>query len=421
VRTLVAVALVLLATTALCAQDRVEPESGLVYQVVPPTGWDGAQPVDVLVTLHGSGGEKDLFRRSLHVAVPGVRRFACVYVQSPDAQGWPQRAVPGVAAIASAVRAELPGQGLFLLGFSAGGSMSTACMFERPDLFEGAVIACAIAWRQPPVDPRVAARHLYWAVNADDETFGGLAAIENLRGWLKDRGYDEARYRIDLHEEPGLGHRINPDAVQRGLDWLRERAFALEPATDDDRARLAQVPERIAAKDAAGLRALADPIVTSRRGEARALLLTALAELPRHRDPELSRAGIDLLGRLGLTDGAAPLAGAISKLQRDPERQVAAIRALGGIVSPESCRALLTVVRRRDGDLAPQVAAAEALARVGGRAEVRTLINELNEVEKEKRPALAAAIDRALHEITGHELGGGRVWRAWWEQVGRRE
>lgn len=418
---LVALALVLLASSSLRAQEGVDAESGLRFDVARPTGWDGEEPVDVLVCLHGSGDKADTFRRGLRTVVPGVRRFLCVYVQSPDAQGWPASAVGGVTAIANAVRAETPGQGLFLFGYSAGGYVATTCLFERPEVFEGALIAGSIASRPPPADDRVRARLLYWAVNPDDPTFGGAAEVEKLRGWLTAAGYDEARYRIDLREEAGLGHGLDGAAVQRGLDWLRERSFALEPATDDDRARVAQVAERVAAKDPAGLRALATPIMTSRRGEARALLLAALTDLPKHRDAGLSRAGIDLIGRLGLPAGADALAGALSKLQRDPERHVAAVRALGGIVSPASCRALLTVLRRRDGDLAPQVAAADALARVGGRAEARALVNELNEVEKEGREALATSLDLALREVTGHELSGGRVWRAWWEQVGRRE
>lgn len=116
------------------------------------------------------------------------------------------------------------------------------------------------------------------------------------------------------------------------------------------------------------------------------------------------------------------LAGALPRLQRDPVRHVAAIRALGALPGPESAKALLAVLRRRDGDLAPQVAAAEALARIGGRSEVRALVLELKGAEDERGgQRLAEAIDAALREVTGHELSGGRVWRAWWDQVGKKE
>jgi pimeloyl-ACP methyl ester carboxylesterase len=165
--------LVLLASSALRAQERVDAASGLRFEVARPTGWDGEAPVDVLVCLHGSGDKADTFRRALRVVAPGVRRFACVYVQSPDEKGWPASAVPGVAAIASTVRAELPGQGLFLFGYSAGGYTGTTCVFERPDVFEGILVAGSIASHQPPADARVKARLFYWSVNPDDPTFGG--------------------------------------------------------------------------------------------------------------------------------------------------------------------------------------------------------------------------------------------------------
>lgn len=411
----------LVATTAR-ADERVHAASGLTYEVVPPTGWDGQAPVDVLVCLHGSGDQLSTFRRGLRVVAPGVRRFLCVFVQSPDAQGWPSSALDGVAAIASEARAGHPGHGLFAFGYSAGGNLASSLVYQRPDVFEGAVVAGATGARQPPNDARVHARRLYWALNPDDTTFGGREAVERLRGWLTAAGYDPARWRIDLREEEGLGHGLDGAAVERGLEWLRAETLAEVPATDDDRARVAEVAALVSGKgaDPDALRALAAPILEARRGEARALLAAALEGLPRHRDAALSLAGIELLGRLGVPASVDALAGALSRLQRDPARHVAAVRALGQLGGPEAAKALLGVLRRRDGDLSPQVAAAEALARVGGRAEVRALVAELNEAERERREALAAAIDAALHELTGHELSGGRVWRAWWEQVGKK-
>ncbi len=420
-RTLVTALLLTLApAVGARADERVHAPSGLTYEVVPPTGWDGAAPVDLLVCLHGSGDQVNTFRRGLRVVAPGVRRFLCLFVQSPAAQGWPLDALDGVAALAQEVRAAHPGQGLFAFGYSAGGNMAAALVFQRPDLVEGAVVAGAIAARQPPNDARAHARRLYWAVNADDATFGGRDAVERLRGWLGAAGYDPARYRIDLREEEGLGHGLDGEAVERGLEWLRAETLAEAPATDDDRASVTEVAALVSAKDATpdALRALCAPIVEGRRGEARALLAAALEPLLKHRDAALSLAGIELLGRLGARESADALAGALSRLQRDADRHVAAVRALGAIGGEAANKALVPVLRR--GDPGAQVAAAEALARSGGRAEVRALVDELNEAERERRERVAAAIDAALREVTGHELSGGRVWRAWWEQVGKR-
>lgn len=406
------------------ADERVHAPSGLVYEVVRPTGWDGQEPVEVLVCLHGSGDRLANFRRALRVLVPGVRRWLCLFVQSPEERGWPPAAAEGVAALAAEVRAAHPGAGTLLLGYSAGGQAATACLFERPDAFDGALVTGAIAHRQPPADARVKARLVYWAVNPDDATFGGAEAVERLRGWLTAAGYDEERYRIDLREAPGLGHRIDGAAVQRGLDWLRARGLAA-PATDDDRARAADVERRLAARDAASaddLRALAAPIVAGRSTEARALLAAALAQGPRHRDPALALAAIDLLGRLGDPAGGEALVAALPRLRRDPARHAAAARALGGVATPAASRALAALLERRDGDQAAQVAAAGALARIGGRAETPALIGALASAERDDRPALVAAIEAALREVTGYEeLAGARRWRAWWEQVGKRE
>lgn len=403
--------------------ERVHEPSGLRYLVVPPTSWDGRAPVDVLVCLHGSGDGLGTFRRGLRVIAPGVRRFLCVFVQSPREQGWPLDAVDGVAAIASEVRAQHPGRGVFALGYSAGGNMAAALVFQRPDVVDGAVVAGAIAARQPPDAARVQGRRLYWAVNADDATFGGKDAVERLRGWLQAASYDPARYRIDLREEPGLGHRLDGAAVERGLEWLRTESLTDAPATDEDRAIVERVAALVKTKDADpdALRALAAPIVEGRSGEARALLAAALEGLLRHKDAALSLAGVELLGALAVPSSAGPLAQALSRPQRDQERQVAVIRALGWIGGDDAVKALMTVLRRRGGDLSPQLAAAAALARAARRSEVRALVSELNEAEDEKRPQLAAAIDAALREVTGHELSGGRTWRAWWEQIGKKE
>ncbi|MBX3468375.1 MAG: hypothetical protein KF878_16000 [Planctomycetes bacterium] len=400
------------------AEERVHAPSGLVYEVVRPTGWDGQEPVEVLVCLHGSGDRLANFRRALRVLVPGVRRWLCLFVQSPEERGWPPAAAEGVAALAAEVRAAHPGAGTLLLGYSAGGQAATACLFERPDAFDGALITGAIAHRQPPADARVRARLLYWAVNPDDATFGGAEAVERLRGWLAAAGYGEERYRIDLRDAPGLGHRIDGAAVQRGLDWLRGRGLAA-PATDDDRARAADVERLLAARDAASaddLRALAAPIVAGRSAEARALLTAALAP-----GPGKPRPGP------GLNSDRPPRPPDPAGGERSSPPSQPAARPARHAVPREPSAAWPPAPGARgppsgDGDQAAQVAAAGALARVGGRAEAPALIGALASAERDDRPALVAAIEAALREVTGYEeLAGARRWRAWWEQVGKRE
>lgn len=414
-------ALVLLASLAR-AEVQTDPASGLQYEVVQPTGLDATAPAPLLVCLHGAGDGLVDFRRGLRVIAPAVRRFRCLFVQSPDKAGWPRGAQTGVAAIASAVAAAQPTRGTILMGYSAGGWVGAVAVWRSPEVFEGALLVGSIGLEPPPreLGPGRQTPSVFWSLGTEDNAVkrnGGfdLAALEKH---LADAGWAPERWRIDALE--GKGHAMDGPSVERGLAFLAARLEATTPATDEDRAAAARVPGLIEAKDWDGLRQLVLPIADSRRGEAKGLLAAALLDLPKARDPATSRAGIDLLGALGDARAVPVLAGLADKLARDPARHHAAIAALGRLGGPAACAALVKVARKADPPEA-QLAAVAALARCGGRDEVAPLLQELDEAEDQRKEQLSRDLNGALRELTGQEITGARMWRAWRDAVKKAE
>lgn len=404
----------LLLAAAARADVLTEPRSGLRYEVVLPPGWDGTRSAELVVCLHGSGDAFDAFRKGLRAFAPSIRRSIQAYVQSPDRDGWPRTAADGIALVASAVAAAHPVDGALLLGYSAGGWLAASTLYQHPDVFDGALLVGSIGAEPPP--RRLAPRSplVYWSLGTEDPAVtrnGGfdLAALErhlDAAGWPRDR------WTIDALQ--GKGHELDGPSVDRGLEWLRGRLLATgPPATDADREAAARVAALAAADDAAGLRALAAPVLAGRRREARALLAGALLELPAAKDRAVSLAAIELLGRLRDPRAAPVLAGLLERLSKDEGRQAAAIEALGALGGPEAAAALVKVARRWEHGGRPQVAACAALARCGGKDEVGPLIAELEEAERQARAAHVDALDAALAGISGQALRGSRAWKAW--------
>ena len=79
-RSLILAALLLpsVATAQVDPTPQLDPQtheaSGLAYHVVRPPGWDGEEPVDMLIALHGSGGKLGDFDRIAKILVPALRR-----------------------------------------------------------------------------------------------------------------------------------------------------------------------------------------------------------------------------------------------------------------------------------------------------------------------------------------------------------
>jgi predicted esterase len=408
------------------AQAQVTPEldvqtheaSGLRYHVVPPPGWDGEAPVDMLVALHGSGGKIGDFYRIAKILVPELRRHLQVYVQSPTEVGWPVSACEGLGAIAREVKAQHPVRSVLLFGFSAGGWVGTEALFQNADVFEGALVAGATVYRTPPTEAAIKRRYLYFSIGSEDAAWKEMGLEEadptEITKHFAGSGWDPEHYAVDLVE--GGEHTLLRESLNRGLAWLLDRLRAeAPPLSDVEQATIQGLDALAEAGDADAIRAAVTGLLARPGDAARAAIYPTLEALAKRRDLALAEVGTDLLGQLGDPRAGPFLAKRVDRVRRlDAGLYRRTIRALGDCSGEEAEKALLKVVRKWEDDGAAQVAAAQALARCGGDGAIKPLTAVLKKSEKQReRRELASAINAALRALTGQELEGYRFWQAY--------
>lgn len=395
------------------AEEKVH-ESGLRYEVVPPPGWDGKAPLDLVLCLHGSGDKLADWRTGMGLLVPELRRTLRLFVQSPLDHGWPGEVAKDLAAITREVRDAHPVRRTIVFGFSAGGNVATLCLFGHPDLFQGALVGGATVAIRPPREGPAKERSLCFSIGADDPIVPKMGGVEALRGLFRDSGWSEEQVRIDL--PPGIGHTISRPHFVEGLSWLLDRAGEGAPASEAERARVSEAEALVERGDRDGLWRLVKELGTAGR-EARGLLAARLEPLLSEKDPPRLRLGCELLAWLAAPGSVPALDRALDRTKRDPEGCAAVARALGRIPDPAAEKALLQLFRRAAFRGAPQLAAAEGLALVAGDGALRPMVDALRAAEERKDEALAAALERALREATGQPLlQGGVQWSAWLRQ-----
>lgn len=407
-------ALLLLGVVGLARAEEKVHASGLRYEVVPPPGWDGKAPLDLLLCLHGSGDKLNEWKIGLSVLVPELRRTLRLLVQSPLPHGWPDDVVPNLIALTREVRDAHPVRRTLVFGFSAGGNVSTLCLYKDPELFQGALVGGATTAIRPPREGPAKERALCFSIGEDDpieERMGGAAGLRKL---FDESGWAPERVRIDI--VPGIGHTLSRPHLMEGFQWLLDQTGDAAPATDAQRARAATAAGLVEQGDADGLRALARELAPVGR-EARGLLATALEPLLAHKDPARARLGAELLGWLALPTSVPALDKALDRWKRDPETAAAIARALGRIADPAAEKALLQLIKRSAWQGPVQVAAAEGLAVIAGDKAVHPLVDALKSAEKKGDEPLCTALELALRETTGQPLLKGAIqWSLWLKQ-----
>jgi pimeloyl-ACP methyl ester carboxylesterase len=141
--------LVSLADTAYADGERTHAATGLVYDLLgePKPG----ESVHFVVCLHGAGDNKDNFRSYADGAVSVMRERTRIYVNSPSREGWPGDAMGKVIDLTKDQQKEFKCRSTVLFGFSAGGYLSTRCMAQAPEVFDGMVIngaTISLVWTQ---------------------------------------------------------------------------------------------------------------------------------------------------------------------------------------------------------------------------------------------------------------------------------
>ncbi|MHC5019604.1 MAG: HEAT repeat domain-containing protein [Planctomycetota bacterium] len=408
---------VALAAAPAAAEQRTHGPTGLEYELLTPSGWSAATPVELFVCLHGAGDNAANFRSAVEGAVTPMKQYLRIYVNSPSRQGWPGDADGKVLQLVKDLKQELNPKRIFGFGFSAGGYMTTSTAFPNPDLYAGAVVTGATFRVQPPANDECRSKFWYWSLGDQDALVKQSGGIETVRKGFANAKYDPTHYVVDVVE--GLAHRLDGKSLSTGVAWVVAQSDAADQMTAEDKRLADSVSDPVKAGDAAAIRAIAAKIVATRRAATKHYFWGKVKKLCSSKEPELVALAIELAGELGAPAAAKDLAKLLSKEKANAEGYVALITIMGklgeGAVKP-----LGKLLSKWEHDGKPQIAAAQALGAIGSKAALGSLLKALKSAEKkEERAAYTEALNAALQRITGAKETGSTAWKRWLATQGR--
>ena len=205
-----------------------------------PESYQADRDTDLLIILHGNGGNAASFARiwdafadpSFIMAVPqgaydvsggshrGRAMFSWYYLTDSRAI-WKMAdplAEESVENVIDAVRAAQRINRVFILGFSQGASLAYAVGIKNHGKVDG-IIALAGIFPQESLtaDQVAAARHLpVFVARGDRDTRVSQAVMDHQRKILRDNGYD-----LTDHAFRG-GHELPPDLLARVQEWMKD-------------------------------------------------------------------------------------------------------------------------------------------------------------------------------------------------------
>lgn len=410
---------VCLAPVALAPAVRGEERLGpgaLKYDLVLAKGATPDQPKDLVIGLHGKDGTKEVLGGWLEKLIPSLTDTHRVWVQS-NTPHWQRDVVEPMTQLVRQLRRELPVRHVIVIGFSAGGFLGTALVFNQPETFDAALIGGATGWGRPQTDA-AKRRPVWYSIGDQDGVVKNNGGVEQLRASLEETGYPSDRWQIDV--VPGLGHTLDGKSLNRGLDFVRARLIADDALTAADKTALEALTATVKAKDgtADALEQALTPLLASGR-EARLAAAQALLPLLKDPDDERGLKALQLAERSGEPVLGPALAKAWAKVKKDEIHCLALISALGALEAGAGLPGLLERLGGWDHDGRVQLATATVLGRTGNPAAIDPLIAALRAAEKKKRDDYVTALDQALTAITGAEQKGAAAWQAWRQKAGK--
>jgi dienelactone hydrolase len=413
--------LVSLTGTAYADGERTHAATGLVYDLLgePKPG----ESVHFVVCLHGAGDNKDNFRSYADGAVSVMRERMRIYVNSPSREGWPGDAMGKVIDLTKDLQKEFKCRSTVLFGFSAGGYLSTRCMAQAPEVFDGMVINGATISGGVATGDKFEIynrRFGYWSLGDKDANVAASGGIDGLKKILEQSKWETKHWQVDV--VAGLEHKLDGKSATRGVEWVTEQIVANEKMTPNEKEMIDTVDAMIKAENIAGVQSVIDGILENRRRDAMRVLFDKLDALPTHKNPELQLLGIKAMAAIGDPRGGRVLAKALSKVKKDETLTLATIEALGACSDAASVKALEALLTKWDFDGKAQIAAATALGALRDAGAVPSLLKALKSNErKDDRAEYVTALNAALVTITGGSADNYSDWAKWLNEQAKKK
>ena len=188
----------------------------------------GSGPAAPLLFLfHGTGGDEDQFFDIGPQLLPGGHLIAVRGdVSERGALRYFKRTGEGVydmadlaartarmgAFVAAHVGGKRPGA-VFGLGYSNGANILASVLFDRPELFDGAVLMHPLIPFVPPAQPRLAGKRVLITAGRSDP-IAPAAGTEALGAYFRAQGAS-----ADIHWHPG-GHELRPEEFSAAQGFI---------------------------------------------------------------------------------------------------------------------------------------------------------------------------------------------------------
>lgn len=195
------------------------------YAVSVPRGYDGRQPVPLVLALH-PGGERFPYVGGAfmeQVVLPGFYYELDAIIIAPDAQG-PSWADPATEqAVLALVRRIMTDQAIdarrvLVTGFSMGGRGTWSLSARHPDLFTGAIVMAGSTGGTPAAD---LARIPTYVIHSREDDVVPFRPAEAVVRDLERLDRPVAFEAIDGAGHFDMGSYIEP--LQRGIRWMVNR------------------------------------------------------------------------------------------------------------------------------------------------------------------------------------------------------
>lgn len=203
------------------------------YVVQKPNGYAPGKKFPLLVVLHGAGGTGEEFLPAWQV--PEIQDLAILVAPSSKAATWVEEEIHALADLVEELKKTYgvdPNQ-VWMGGFSAGGFMTSLCVFEYFRKFAGAIVIGAGGARAENLPHyQEAAQKLSFCLYTGDKDHN-LESMRRMKRRLESSGCKRLKYV----EVPNQGHTFGQADAREIAKWLAEEIREVQRRTAErDRA-----------------------------------------------------------------------------------------------------------------------------------------------------------------------------------------
>jgi phospholipase/carboxylesterase len=399
--------------TVLSAEERTAP-CGMRYIFQPPGAVTKQRPLPILLCLHGLGDKPQNFL----MFISGIGTNFIRVAPYPSQPGqWQPGDEDKLANLVEDLQKQYTITQVIVLGFSGGASLGVQFAMKYPHLVNGVISHSGGNPYGSQVAPTPDAYRM--AVYLIHGTADTTVPISSSREAKKDFDAKGCKWTY-LEEIPGWGHKINPGACKRGMQWIADAikkggGGGTTPWTKEEiDERVKKALELAKEKKYDDALKIFEEFSTKMRimdSKAGKILVDALKPMTDSADKAELAFGLRAAGFAG-----EPAHAILKKYLSEKEGEdlyLAAIDALGR-GGEKSLPLLHPILKSKDLGYKAAKAAVAACAAIKSPSSAKPLVELLEDVEKdsgEMAAALKEPVISALRSITGASLTTAADWK----------